>query len=219
MTKPPRRKTRWPKIITLSPLEQLEVLSEALARRRHAALTGKKAEGQRRRSQPQAPVIFSPEDQDLNLLGWHVNRLGYATGSLTSWPIYAHALVCLRAFGRMANDANYEHTDHINRNRLDNRRENLRLVSAFENSQNISTTKYRVGVRFHKGKGKFEAYGRRLCDGTSRIGKLPYLGAYKTLEDAILAREKYEAENPLPTIRHWHKQSPAQGHLYALEQR
>lgn len=52
--------------------------------------------------------------------------------------------------------------DHINHDTLDNRKENLRICSGGQNSQNsekktIGTSKYK-GVCFHKRIGKFQAY-------------------------------------------------------------
>jgi hypothetical protein len=57
-------------------------------------------------------------------------------------------------------------TDHINRDRLDNRRANLRVVTHKQNSHNQGcnqrqnrTSEYR-GVSFHKATGKWWAYAR-----------------------------------------------------------
>jgi hypothetical protein len=48
------------------------------------------------------------------------------------------------------------HADHVNRNRLDNRRSNLRVVSLAQNNGN---RRY-VGVSWHKGAGRWRAYSR-----------------------------------------------------------
>lgn len=71
--------------------------------------------------------------------------------------------------------------DHINRNTLDNRRDNLRIVTSFENGQNRSLqsnnkTGYR-GVFHRKDTGKWVAYVYR-----DRIKH--HLGSFDTPEEA-----------------------------------
>ena len=54
-------------------------------------------------------------------------------------------------------------TDHVNRNRLDNRKANLRVVDGAQNAQNLSvrsgTSRHR-GVSFDKHRGKWVAQGK-----------------------------------------------------------
>ena len=68
--------------------------------------------------------------------------------------------------------------DHINGNKIDNRIENLRLVTTRRNQQNQK--KHRagqlVGCYFHKSKGKYQA---QIKIG----GKIIYLGCYKTEQE------------------------------------
>lgn len=70
-------------------------------------------------------------------------------------------------------------TDHINGNGLDNRRENLRVVTRRENTQNRhspKSSKY-PGVTWHKQRGKWMAY--------INVGsKQHYLGLYENEETA-----------------------------------
>lgn len=67
--------------------------------------------------------------------------------------------------------------DHINRNRLDNRKSNLRIVSIFVNAQNNG----KEGVSFDKKTNKWRAE-------FNRYGKYFYVGSYKTKEEALIAR-------------------------------
>lgn len=70
------------------------------------------------------------DDQDfewLNQFKWHQDK-GYAYGYVDGKHIYMHSLILNTPKGMFS--------DHINRNRLDNRRENLRIVSHAKNNQN-----------------------------------------------------------------------------------
>jgi hypothetical protein len=74
--------------------------------------------------------------------------------------------------------------DHINRNRLDNRRVNLRICSRAENNRNMSLRKDSVsgrkGVSLHRRSGKWQA--NIQVDGTFK-----YLGLYSSIDDAYRA--------------------------------
>ena len=78
--------------------------------------------------------------------------------------------------------------DHINRDKLDNRKMNLRLCSPTENSRNISIAKNNksgvTGVE-KMSNGKWRA--RIMVD-----RKGIHLGSFKTLEEAKEARMKAE---------------------------
>jgi len=81
--------------------------------------------------------------------------------------------------------------DHINRNPLDNRRDNLRICTQQENQFNRSVqcnnTSGVTGVCFYKSNNKWIAY-------IKVDKKKKYLGCYSTKEEAIAARHKAEIE-------------------------
>lgn len=73
-----------------------------------------------------------------------------------------------------------EELDHINRNKADNRLENLRLASHSENCQNRGQS---LGVYFHSQSKKWRAY-------VYRKRKTISLGYFDTKEQALAARAK-----------------------------
>ena len=79
--------------------------------------------------------------------------------------------------------------DHKNRNRLDNRRKNLRLITVSENNANQKTYKNNksghAGVYHHPSSNKWIAY-------IGYQNKNISLGSYETYEDAVAAREEAE---------------------------
>lgn len=79
-------------------------------------------------------------------------------------------------------------TDHVNRDRLDNRRANLRIATNAENSQNIPAkggSRHR-GVSFHKQSGKWMARGK--LNGVEH-----YLGLYDDEHEAARASAAWRA--------------------------
>lgn len=125
---------------------------------------------------------FALVDDDLfdylNQWKWNYHS-GYATRDLRT--IRMHRVIMNAQKGQVI--------DHINRDRLDNRRSNLRFVNVSQNNHNTSlrrdnTSGYK-GIHFNKNKGIW----------TVRIqveNKRYYVGGYKTLEEAIMARTKAE---------------------------
>jgi hypothetical protein len=130
-------------------------------------------------------AIFD-EDQlhiaDSYPLKWYVKRSGkehyYVTGILRrddkQKVIYLHRLLTNCPSGMVV--------DHINHDTIDNRMENLRVVTQKLNSQN---TKEQKGVKFRKDLGKWRV--RMLVD-----GKEMFFGHFSSYSDALEARRKAE---------------------------
>lgn len=81
--------------------------------------------------------------------------------------------------------------DHINRNRSDNRIENLRAAEIIENAKNLSVmqtnTSGVTGVYWQKNAGKWRAM-------IQQNKNLLCLGLFEKIEDAIATRKKAEKE-------------------------
>ena len=84
--------------------------------------------------------------------------------------------------------------DHINRNKLDNRRENLRLVRRSYNLQNRNKFKHSVsnyvGVTFDCKKNVKKPWISRITKDRKRI----YLGSFKTELEAAMAYDEKALE-------------------------
>jgi len=83
--------------------------------------------------------------------------------------------------------------DHINGNPLDNRIENLRVVSMATNNKNKRMPSHNtsgfIGVTKNNNKTKWRA---QIVD--SNTGKLIYLGEFSNIEDAVAARAAADIE-------------------------
>jgi hypothetical protein len=102
---------------------------------------------------------------------WHLSPEGYASGHDGRRTVYMHRLIAKAPDGL--------EVDHINRNRLDNRRSNLRLTDRAGNARNKTATRSRFrGIRQV---GSF--WGVRL----RHEGIRHVLNGFATAEDAALA--------------------------------
>lgn len=85
-------------------------------------------------------MLLDDQDQDLTAIGhWFIDSQGYyrasvKTGKRGGSKVHLHRLVLERMLGRSIDDDKC--VDHANRDRLDNRRMNLREVTVSENNQN-----------------------------------------------------------------------------------
>lgn len=123
-------------------------------------------------------------DGDLARHNWQITNTGYVRRRVTATAYaYLHRLVLERKLMRPLGPD--EQTDHINGNRLDNRRDNLRLATAAQNSCNRlrpkenTTSPYR-GVTWSNRAHKWKA-------GVTCQGQKYHLGYFDTAEEAARA--------------------------------
>lgn len=124
------------------------------------------------------------DDEDFEWLfhkHWQFSSGGYAKTGIKGE--FMHRLIMKASIGT--------EIDHINQNKLDNRKENLRFVN---HSQNVHNTRERKdntsgqkGVNFHKPRKRWVA---RIQIGNKRY----FLGAYMLKFDAVMAYRKAETE-------------------------
>lgn len=132
-------------------------------------------------------LIIDPEDYEkVSKHNWFIDGAGYARGAKN---LRIHQFILDIPKGMEA--------DHINGNRLDNRRANLRIVTRRVNAQNCApSTKNRTGVRgvwfvpdSRRRRARYKAQSR---DGN---GKLICVGTFKTLEEAAVAMREFRTKH------------------------
>lgn len=127
------------------------------------------------------------DDEDFDLISkfkWHYRKSGRTNGkngyAENRRGIFMHNIIMNSKKGTL---------DHINRNGIDNRRKNLRVVTLSQNMHNFPKkkgTKYR-GIIFLTGRGKNAK--KWQCSMTIN-GKCVYFGVYKTAKEAALVYDK-----------------------------
>lgn len=128
-----------------------------------------------------AVAIVDDDDYDrLMQYSWCLNAQGYAVRGYQQNGVKHQVRMHRAVIGDVC--AGFE-VDHINGNRLDNRRSNLRIATRAQNAANRSTTSHSStyrGVRKAKGRKVWTA---RICVNQKYI----HLGQYKTEIDAAKA--------------------------------
>lgn len=125
-------------------------------------------------------VLCDLEDWEyLKKYYWNLNSNGYVVSVIKGKSIPMHKIIMP--------DKKFEVVDHINRNKMDNRKDNLRYTTYMVNAQNRSlssrNTSGHTGV--YKFKNKWQA-------SIKANNKTYFLGYFQSKEEAIVAREKAE---------------------------
>lgn len=149
----------------------------------------KKIELHGKRGTGKYALVDDSDFEYLNQYMWHLNDNGYASRSLKTPSRYMHAIV----FGKKT----LPHIDHINRDKLDNRKSNLRECSVTDNMANQSmrsdNKSGHKGITWDSKKNNWFA-----C--TRRNGKTIYVGRFKNINDAIREHKKvfFEVHGIMP---------------------
>lgn len=137
-------------------------------------------------------LLLSPEDEDLRGFYWSINRHGYArlgTKRFGKQPI--HQIVA----GRMGLRSSLKQPiDHRNRNKLDNRRENLQLTTPRGNWINCDHNENAKGY-YQTSAGRWQAL-------IHIDGKTYNLGTFDTEQEASAAYQASKAAGKPLAVRH-----------------
>ena len=120
-----------------------------------------------------------------------IDSRGYAYFSYCGQDVYLHRLLTNTALFFDTRDKDIEIIDHINRNRCDNRIENLRMIKKSENPVNCSV--YSNNKSGHKGISWLERL-RKWQVNIQYKNKNHYIGVFENIDDAILARKQAEQD-------------------------
>ena len=143
-------------------------------------------------------LLLSPEDEDLREGKFHFHKGYFRISFGQNIKKHIHRIVGER-IGLVSNQRGGFEIDHINRNKLDNRRENLRLISRSMNANNSERIINSKGYYWHSASKKY----------LSRIninGKKIFLGRFNSPEEArkayVQAKNERLINIGLPNLVH-----------------
>ena len=120
-----------------------------------------------------------------------IDSRGYAYFSYCDQDVYLHRLLTKTPLFFKESSKDIEIIDHINRNRCDNRMENLRIIKKSESPVNCSV--YSNNKSGHKGILWLERLQKWQVN-IQYKNKNHYIGVFENIDDAILARKKAEQD-------------------------
>lgn len=130
-----------------------------------------------------ARAIIDIEDVDkCKDYKWSIRTDGYVSTRTNGTALKLHRFLLSTQKGM--------HVDHINRNKLDNRKYNLKECSQSENNKNKG--KYKTNSSGHVGVSKVMSNKEKYTSEIRVNGKNHYLGTFYKFEDAVRARQEAE---------------------------
>jgi len=138
--------------------------------------------------------IIQISDEDFEMVSqhkWHVNKDGYVKGQANGKKVFLHRFILSAQSGQVV--------DHSNGDKLDNRRENLKITTYQKNSENRKISKSKKssqfrGVYYHKNSEKYVVYC--MHDGINNR-----IGCFNTEIEAAESRDIYVVQNNLSHIQ------------------
>jgi hypothetical protein len=131
-------------------------------------------------------VIDNEDLEKVSNYTWYKDCYGYPATNKYGVHLRCHQVVMGKAKDGLV-------TDHINRNRLDNRKNNLRFVTNAENSRNRSDGFAIRKVLKESLYGIYPRYGKRQTtykvEFHDQNNKTTYIGSYKNLNKAVSVRD------------------------------
>lgn len=124
------------------------------------------------------------DDVDFEYLSrhrWHCTQNGYAATRVGSRIYYMQQLL-------IPNVPEGMERDHEDRDKLNNRRSNLRVVTRQENMLNVTRRKYQ-GISYDTRHNRFKCYYDKITLG--QLKKRVNIGTFATREQAYEARQQY----------------------------
>lgn len=138
-----------------------------------------------------ASLLVDDVDKDLERFSWRLDKAGYVIrgpklSKARPGMERVHRVVLARVLGRVLQA--HELVDHVNGNRADNRRENLRLATKSQNGMNRGSTNGSssrfAGVAYDKRKQRWFAK-------VTLMGKQVAVGRYHSEEEAAWMRDQF----------------------------
>jgi hypothetical protein len=118
------------------------------------------------------------DDEDYSVVSrykWCIHPKGYASARVNGKAMFLHRFIM--------NPPAWKQIDHINHDKLDNRKSNLRVCTNLENHRNMPKPHHYVGVSINPGATR-KIWRARLSN--------RWLGTFETQEEALAARLKAE---------------------------
>lgn len=131
--------------------------------------------------------------RDISAHRWFLNAGGYAARQVPR-PGGGQRVELMHRRLLGLETGNPLHVDHINRERLDNRRRNLRAVTPAQNAQNQRPEGYAHSSSRYRGVSWYASHGKWAAQGFTG-GKLTHLGFYDNEEEAARVVRGWRVEN------------------------
>ena len=140
----------------------------------------------RNKNTKNSPVTYTEiDDEDfdrVNKYRWRLHSAGYAqsSGKINGKYVYLHRFL-------LSIEDKNQQIDHIDRNKLNNKKSNLRLCSPSQNSANIGL--FSINTTGYKGvvQSKYGSYAANIRHSGNRV----HIGTYRNIIHAAQAYDKY----------------------------